>query len=276
MRRQLLPACALAGLLAAPAAALATDLGHQRCRDVHHRCNGGLGGKGCGVVPIKRRAATSIISRKVALEPFSTSFTGCLRRRRPRSAARPPCRSASASSPSRPRSTRRRWPRVPCTGRRRGAGRAAGRPRRGLARLLDPLYRARRPHVVEQHGARAGAEHLRRRLRPPPHDAVRGGRQATHPVSRDDRSMASPARRRPRRNKRWRRALCISGLGRLATPPLAIHPSACEALSPLDPRGATGGSSGVPTRGLLSKDPSPAGDARSGRTKHDAGRCHRL
>ena len=47
-----------------------------------------------------------------------------------------------------------------------GARRPAGRPRRGVARLLDALHRARRLRVDEQHGARAGAQRLGRRLRP--------------------------------------------------------------------------------------------------------------
>jgi hypothetical protein len=42
----------------------------------------------------------------------------------------------------------------------RSARRPAGRPRRGVVRLLDPRHRVRCVRLVEQHGARVGAQHL--------------------------------------------------------------------------------------------------------------------
>ncbi|MGX9964782.1 PHP domain-containing protein [Roseomonas sp. F4] len=65
----------------------------------------------------------------------------------------------------------------------RGAGR---RPGARIAGVFDAVHRARRGSVVEQHGARDGAEHLRGHVRPGGGDAVGGGDEAAGALTEEE------------------------------------------------------------------------------------------
>ena len=97
---------------------------------------------------------------------------------------------------------------APCTwstSRWQAPGRAtAPRPRSPPRRASSSSTRC----LVEQHGARAGAEHLGLRLRPRRGDAVGGGHQAADPV---DTAMASKGLFR---GPAWRHAPVLRGPGR--------------------------------------------------------------